>query len=147
MNNNSDIEDKLEKVKKEWLENRSSIKELPQHVENIIGGVDELARSKVKEYYENRTIQDENIKESQSLLSNAMFAAGAVIMSFYAVFHSQIGNESEILYLFSSRLIIILLIVISILYYCLTKKYNVKYAREKSFREIVVKCIEKMDRN
>lgn len=136
-----DMIERIEGLKKKWLQKKVSLIELGANVETL---VDELKKetyySKVKEYVENAIILDKNIENSESMISNTSMAFVTVMLTINALFLAK--NEIEILLYIYLGVAFLFMVGIIVIFYSAMKKYLGKYAREKSFYEILKKHMD-----
>ena len=136
-----DMIERIEGLKKKWLQKKVSLIELGANVEKF---VDELKKetyySKVKEYVENAIILDKNIENSESMISNTSMAFVTVMLTINALFLAK--NEIEILLYIYLGVAFLFMVGIIVIFYSAMKKYLGKYAREKSFYEILKKHMD-----
>ncbi len=134
----NDMIGRIEELKQNWLKKKISLIELGEKAEAL---VEELKRetdySKVKGYVENIIILDKNVENSKAMISNTTLAFVAVMLTINSLFLAK--NEIEILsYIYFG--VAFLFMVGIIVIFCFTKKKHIgKYAREKSFYEILEK--------
>lgn len=137
----NDMIGRIEELKQTWLKKKISLIELGEKAEAL---VEELKRetdySKVKGYVENIIILDQNVENSKAMISNTTLAFVAVMLTINSLFLAK--NEIEILsYIYFG--VAFLFMVGIILVFCFTiKKHIGKYAREKSFYEILEKYMD-----
>ena len=136
-----DMIERIEGLKKKWLQKKVSLIELGANVETL---VDELKKetyySKVKEYVENAIILDKNIENSESMILNTSMAFVTVMLTINALFLAK--NEIEILSYIYLRVAFLFMVGIIVIFCSAMKKYLGKYAREKGFYEILKKHMD-----
>ena len=132
---------RIEELKQIWLKKKISLIELGEKAEML---VEELKRetdySKVKGYVENIIILDQNAENSKAMISNTTLAFVAAMLTINSLFLAK--NEIEILSYIYLGVAFLFMVGIIVIFYSTMKKYTGKYAREKSFYEILGKYMD-----
>lgn len=137
----NDMIGRIEELKQNWLKKKISLIELGEKAGAL---VEELKRetdyNKVKEYVENIIILDKNVENSKAMISNTTLAFVAAMLTINSLFLAK--NEIEILSYIYLGVAFLFMVGIIVIFYSTMKNYIGKYAREKSFYEILEKYMD-----
>ena len=137
----NDMIRRIEELKQNWLKKKISLIELGEKAGAL---VEELKRetdyNKVKEYVENIIILDKNVENSKAMISNTTLAFVAAMLTINSLFLAK--NEIEILSYIYLGVAFLFMVGIIVIFYSTMKNYIGKYAREKSFYEILEKYMD-----
>lgn len=143
LNKQENIDDLIEKVnvlKQKWLNKEVSLFELGDDIRLLVENMKMKPDYwKIKMYIENKLVLDKNISESENLITNVSLTFISILIATNSLFLNQIEGTWTYMYMIVALLALIGIIILCCL---VIKKHIGKYAREKSFYEIVRNAME-----
>ncbi|KAF5049248.1 hypothetical protein DSECCO2_441740 [anaerobic digester metagenome] len=130
----------VNKVKEKWLEKKIQLIDLTKEIEDVIRDFkQEQNYVHLKNYIENVILLDKNVKSSATVIANVMWVLVPIFLSVNASVLTLTDNKHMAIWFAVISLVMsvgLVIVACSIL-----RKNTGKYAREKSFYEILLKII------
>lgn len=136
--NINDLIEKIEDLKQKWLNKEVSLLEVGDASLVLVNKLkEEPDYYKVKKYIENKLLLDKNIVASETLITNTTLTFIPILITINSLFLKLNEGVTWVYNILYMGIALLILIGAGILCYSIIKKHIGKYAREKSFYEIV----------